>query len=57
MGFFEVWVDESFPAGRVEWLPNGGVVLSVPDWVQLLVQIRGADSEIEPHLRATHPDW
>lgn len=56
MGFAEVWVDASFAEGQVEWLPNGGIVLSVYDWIRLMVQIHGADSEIEPHLRDTHGD-
>ena len=52
--FTEVWVDMSFPTGHVERLDNGGIVLSVQDWINLMTRIHAADSEIQPHLRETH---
>jgi hypothetical protein len=56
-GFIEVWVDLNFQPGHVEWVDNGGIVLSLQDWINIMIHIRGSDSELEPHLRETHLDW
>jgi hypothetical protein len=56
-GFPSVWIDPSFPRGRIEWTEDGGIILSIADWIALMARIRAADPELEPHLRATHRDW
>lgn len=54
IGFKEVWIDMSFQAGKVEWLPDGGIVMSLTDWLNIMIHINGCDKELEPHLRETH---
>lgn len=57
LGFTEVWVDFTFDDGCVQWIENGGVVLSLRDWVRIMIHLRARESEIEPYLRETHHDF
>jgi hypothetical protein len=52
--FKEIWIDFSFRVGQIEWLKEGGLVLSLEDWITLMYHLHSRDSELEPHLRDTH---